>query len=51
MIDYDGLRLCLSTAATNGSIVHPPGDMLAWSAMVVVVVVVVMMMVPAGDNS
>jgi hypothetical protein len=49
LIDYDGLRLCLSTAATNGPIVHPPGDMLAWSA--VVVVVVMMVMVPAGDNS
>jgi hypothetical protein len=34
---------CLGTAATNGPIVHPPGDMWAWRAMVVVI--------PAGDNS
>jgi hypothetical protein len=34
---------CLITAATNGPIVHPPGDMWAWRAMV--------MMMPAGDNS
>jgi hypothetical protein len=46
MIDYDGARLCLRTAATNGSIVHPPADMLAWRAMVMM-----MMMMPAGDNS
>jgi hypothetical protein len=45
LIDYDGARLCLRTAVTNGSIVHPPGDMLAWRAMVM------MMMMPAGDNS
>jgi hypothetical protein len=25
-IDYDGVRLCLRTAATNGPIVHPPGN-------------------------
>jgi hypothetical protein len=43
LIDYDGVRLCLRTAATNGPIVHPPGDMWAWSAMV--------MMMSAGDNS
>jgi hypothetical protein len=24
LIDYDGVRLCLRTAATNGPIVHPP---------------------------
>jgi hypothetical protein len=35
MIDYDGFRLCLRTAATNGPIVHPPGDMLIWRAMVI----------------
>jgi hypothetical protein len=27
LIDYDGVRLCLRTAATNDPIVHPPGDM------------------------
>jgi hypothetical protein len=27
LIDYDGVRLCLRTAATNGPIVYPPGDM------------------------
>jgi hypothetical protein len=43
VINYDGVRLCLRTAATNGPIVHPPGDMWAWRAMV--------MMMPAGDNS
>jgi hypothetical protein len=26
LIDYDGLRLCLRTAATNEPIFHPPGD-------------------------
>jgi hypothetical protein len=41
--DYNGVRICLWTAATNGLIAHPPGDMWAWIAMV--------MMVPAGDNS
>jgi hypothetical protein len=46
LTDYDGVRLCLRTAATNGPIVHPPGDMWAWRAMVVM-----MMMMPAGDNS
>jgi hypothetical protein len=30
LVDYDGLRLCLRTAATNGPIVHPPGDMWTW---------------------
>jgi hypothetical protein len=32
-IDYDHvntIRLCLWTAATNGPIVHPPGDIWAW---------------------
>jgi hypothetical protein len=27
LIDYDGVRLCLRTAATDGPIAHPPGDM------------------------
>jgi hypothetical protein len=44
LIDYDGLRLCLRTAATNGPTVHPPGDTWAWRAMV-------MMMMLAGENS
>jgi hypothetical protein len=35
--------LLLRTAATNGPIVHPPGDMWAWRAVV--------MMMPAGENS
>jgi hypothetical protein len=35
------VRLCLRTAATNGPVVHPPGDMRAWRAMV---------MMPAEDN-
>jgi hypothetical protein len=45
LIDYDEVRICLRTAATNGPIVHPPSDksMWAWRAMV--------MMMPAGDNS
>jgi hypothetical protein len=43
LIDYDGVRR-LRTAATNGPIVHPPGDKWAWSAMV-------MMMMPARSNS
>jgi hypothetical protein len=42
LIVYDGVRLCLRTAATNGPTVHPPGDNWAWRAMV---------MMPAGDNS
>jgi hypothetical protein len=37
------MRLCLRTAATNGPVVHLPGDMSAWRAMV--------MIMPAGDNS
>jgi hypothetical protein len=44
LIDYDGVRLCLRTAATNGPIVHPPGDMWACRAMVVIIII------PAGDN-
>jgi hypothetical protein len=28
------VRLCLWTAATNGPIVHPPGDIWAWRTMV-----------------
>jgi hypothetical protein len=43
-IDYDEVRLCLRTAATNGPIVRPPGDMSSWRAMVM------MMMMPARDN-
>jgi hypothetical protein len=35
--------LCLRTAATNGPIVHPPGDMWTWRGMV--------MVIPAGNNS
>jgi hypothetical protein len=27
LTDYDGVRTCLRTAATNGPIFHPPGDM------------------------
>jgi hypothetical protein len=42
LIDYDGVRICLRTADTNGPIFHPPGDMWAWRAMV--------MIIPAGDN-
>jgi hypothetical protein len=41
--DYDGMRLCLRTAATNRPIVHSPGDTWTWRAMV--------MMLPAGGNS
>jgi hypothetical protein len=44
LIDYNGVRLCLRPAATNGTILHPPGDISSWRAMV-------MMMMPAGDNS
>jgi hypothetical protein len=44
LIDYDGVRLRLRTAATIGLFIYPPGDMWAWRAMVMV-----MMMV--GDNS
>jgi hypothetical protein len=43
LIDYDGVRLCLKTAATNGPIVHHPGDM--WTCRATV------MMMPAWDNS
>jgi hypothetical protein len=42
LTDYDGVRLCLRTAATNRPIVHPLGDMLAWRAIV---------MTSAGCNS
>jgi hypothetical protein len=31
-IHYDGARLCLWTAATNGPIVHPAGDVWAWES-------------------
>jgi hypothetical protein len=44
LIDYDGARLCLRIAATNGPIVHPPGDMWPRRAMV-------MTTMPARDNS
>jgi hypothetical protein len=44
LIYYDGVRLRLRTADTNGSIVHPLGDMWAWRAMV-------MMVMPAGDRT
>jgi hypothetical protein len=43
LIDYDVVRLCLRTAATNEPTVHPLCDMWAWKAMVV--------MMLAGDNS
>jgi hypothetical protein len=42
-IDYDGVRLCLIIAPTNGPIVHPPADMWTWRTMVV--------MMSAADNS
>jgi hypothetical protein len=42
LIDYDVVRLCLRTAATNCPIIHPPDDMQTLRAMV---------MIPAGDNS
>jgi hypothetical protein len=44
LIDYEGVRLCLGTAATNGPIVHPQGDIRTWRAMT-------MMMMPLGENS
>jgi hypothetical protein len=43
LIDYAVVRQCLRTAATSGPIVHPPGDMWTWRAMV--------MFMPFGDNS
>jgi hypothetical protein len=42
LIDYDGVKLCLRTAATNVAIVHSLGDMWTWRAMA--------MMIPAEDN-
>jgi hypothetical protein len=30
-----GMRLFLWTAATSGSVVHPPGDMLSWISMMI----------------
>jgi hypothetical protein len=45
LIDHvDGVRLRLWTAATNGPIVHPPGDIWAWENHGE-------MMMPAGENS
>jgi hypothetical protein len=44
LIDYNGVRQCLRTRATNRPTVHPLGDMWAWRAMVVVVML-------AGDKS
>jgi hypothetical protein len=41
-IHYDGMRVCLRTALTNGPILHRSGDMQPSRAM---------MMMPAGDNS
>jgi hypothetical protein len=43
LIDYDGVRVCIRTAATNGPNVYPPGDMWAWRTMV--------MIMPAGDKN
>jgi hypothetical protein len=43
LIDYDGVRLCVRTAATNEPLAHPRGDMWTWRTVV--------MMMPAGDNS
>jgi hypothetical protein len=43
LIDYDGVRQCLWTAATSAPTVHPPGDIWAWRAKVV--------MKQAGHNS
>jgi hypothetical protein len=34
IVDYDGMRLCLRTAATNGRILYPLGDMWALRAVV-----------------
>jgi hypothetical protein len=34
VVHVDGVRLCLSTAATNGHIVHPPDYISVWRAMV-----------------
>jgi hypothetical protein len=30
LIDYDGMRLCLRTVDSNGTIFHSPGNMWAW---------------------
>jgi hypothetical protein len=46
LIVYDGVISCLRTAAINGLIVHPPGDMWAWRA-----IVMMMMPMPVGNNS
>jgi hypothetical protein len=45
LIVYDGVILCLRTAAINGPIVHLPGDMWAWRA------IVMMMVMPVGNKS
>jgi hypothetical protein len=45
LTDYDGVRLCLRTATTNGPTVHSPGDRARRAT------VMMMMMIPAGDNS
>jgi hypothetical protein len=42
LTDHEGVTLCLRTEATNGPIVHPPGDMWTWRAVV--------LMMPAGNN-
>jgi hypothetical protein len=47
LINYDGVRLCLRTAATNWPILHPPVDMWAWRTRVMII----MIMMPAGNNS
>jgi hypothetical protein len=37
LIAYDGVRLCLRTAATDGHIFHSLCDTSAWSAVVMMV--------------
>jgi hypothetical protein len=34
IVHVNGVRQCLWTAATNGPIIHSPGDLWAWGAMV-----------------
>jgi hypothetical protein len=43
LVDHADEVRRLRTATTNGPIVHPPGDMWAWRAVVVII--------PAGKNS